>query len=168
MFDLISRSSPKPLLGIKIWTIDKKVHDIFLNGWQNGIWFSPIYPTFETIQANKTFIKSKLQIWSMWFTNKCRLGPIFLYSHKWSKFETSMLICTELLRNNGLKEADSRSLDQPMTEQKGVRHPHIHREKGYDSKPLPGRRASRTRRRRSTIHSRDSYGSIDLRVLPVH
>ncbi|CAI9291368.1 unnamed protein product [Lactuca saligna] len=44
---------------------------------------------------------------------------------------------TELLRNNGLKEADSRSLDQPMTEQKGVRHPHIHREKGYDSKPPP-------------------------------
>ncbi|KAK4841274.1 hypothetical protein QYF36_001909 [Acer negundo] len=29
--------------------------------------------------------------------------------------------------------------------------------KGYDSKPLPGRRASRTRGRRSTIHSRDSY-----------
>ncbi|GKC57044.1 DNA polymerase-like protein [Tanacetum coccineum] len=64
---------------------------------------------------------------------------------------------TELLRNNRLKEVDSGSLDQPMTKQKGVRHPHIHREKDYDSKPLPGRRASRTRRRRSTIHSRDSY-----------
>nr|GEW95049.1 DNA polymerase-like [Tanacetum cinerariifolium] len=37
---------------------------------------------------------------------------------------------TELLRNNGLKQADSRSLDQLMTEQKRVRHPHIHLEKG--------------------------------------
>lgn len=33
---------------------------------------------------------------------------------------------TELLRNNGLKEAGSRSLDQPMTEQKGVRHSFSH------------------------------------------
>ncbi|KAK8940708.1 hypothetical protein KSP39_PZI010647 [Platanthera zijinensis] len=46
---------------------------------------------------------------------------------------------TELLRNNGLKEADSRSLDQPM--KKGVCHSFSHTppgRKGYDSKPLPG------------------------------
>ncbi|KAL4384380.1 hypothetical protein GQ457_15G017830 [Hibiscus cannabinus] len=40
---------------------------------------------------------------------------------------------TELLRKNSLQEADSHSLDQPMTEKNG------------------------TRGRRSTIHSRDSY-----------
>ena len=68
---------------------------------------------------------------------------------------------TELLRNNGLKEAHSRSLDQLLTEQNESLFFTYTGRKGYDSKPLPGRRASRTRGRRSTIHSRDSYGSID-------
>ena len=48
---------------------------------------------------------------------------------------------TELLRNNGLKEADSRSLDQPMTEKKmgsSLFFTYTGR-KGYDSKLLPGR-----------------------------
>lgn len=48
---------------------------------------------------------------------------------------------TELLRNNGLKEADSRSLDQPMAEKKmgsSLFFTYTGR-KGYDSKLLPGR-----------------------------
>ena len=43
---------------------------------------------------------------------------------------------TELLRKNSLQEADSRSLDQPMTEQKRVRNffSHTPGKKRYDSK----------------------------------
>nr|GFA36479.1 hypothetical protein [Tanacetum cinerariifolium] len=71
---------------------------------------------------------------------------------------------TELLRNNGLKEANSRSLDQPMIEQKGVRHPHIQWEKGATkAKTLPAKNKGPTSHPRSYQKLRRRTGGREVR-----